>query len=130
MDNLKYESILNDSKYLKIEDREGQFFYNEKNDLVISFLYRYYMENNRRVYFSICSKDELHKEINFKDLRARNIDNQSLFFVNYENEELAMTFSFHIDSENKTTEIKLLDKPELEILDITNEEKFGVQLSF
>lgn len=88
------------------------------------------MENNRRVYFSICSKDELHKEINFKDLRARNIDNQSLFFVNYENEELAMTFSFHIDSENKTTEIKLLDKPELEILDITNEEKFGVQLSF
>jgi hypothetical protein len=130
MNNLKYESILNDSKYLKIKDREGQFFYNEKNDLVISFLYRYFIENNSRVCFTICLKDNLNEDVNFKDLRTKNIDNQSLFFVNYENEELAMTFSFHIDPENRTAEIKLHDKPKLEILDLTYEEKFGVQQYF
>ena len=130
MDNLKYESILVDSKYLKIEDRKLQVFYNKENDLVIFFLYRYYIENNSRVCFTICLKDKLHEDVNFKDLRTKNIDNQSYFFVNYENEELAMTFSFHIDSENRIAQINLLDKPELEVLDITNEEKFGIQQCF
>ncbi len=131
MDKIKFDELLLDKSVIKFGESGGAYFSFKDCELTFYFFFHHRgnpFKNNNQIEERIGILTPLNP--NLGALPLKEISEETLVLVNYDDENFAFTFKITIDKINRQVIVKVIDMPKMGQRIMTEEEINGIGKGF
>ena len=129
MDKERFDELFGDPKTYKIGPIGGFVLRDEYAEIAVLFFFKHInlingLDPEKRIHLSVS------RFANLKEVPTTILKDNITILANADVYEYALTYNLSIDTEHRTIEVKMIDKPDIGESFVTQEEIEGVKASY